>query len=148
MILRPNSLEERQAVVTEATSWINTPYQHYARLKGIGVDCAQLPIAVYSTCGIIPAVEPRYAKQWHLNRGEELYLDWVKQFAVEIPVEDVGPGDFMIWKWGRTFSHGAIVKEPPKVIHAFIGIGVYIEDYSLHEELKQRPHRAFTVWEK
>lgn len=148
MKLRPDSDEERHAVMEEALSWLRTPYQHYARVKGAGVDCAQLPIAVYSTCGIIPAVDPKYPKQWHLNRSEELYLDWVKEFAVEIPEDQVGPGDFMVWKWGRTFSHGAIILNPPKLIHAFIGLGVCIDDYTRNEELKNRQRRAFTVWEK
>lgn len=145
--LRPASLEERMAVVEEAKTWLRTPYRHYARFKGFGADCAQMPIAVYSACGIIPDVDPSYTKQWHLNRGEELYLEWVRQFAVEIPEDQLGPGDFMVWRWGRTYSHGGIVLTPPKIIHAYVGIGVTIDDYSRHEELKHRPRLAFTVWE-
>ena len=72
----------RAAIVAEAMSWLGTPYAHRQRLKGVGVDCAQLPLAVYRACGLLPEVEPEaYAAQWHLHRGEELYLDTVARFA-------------------------------------------------------------------
>ena len=35
-----------RAVVTEARSWMGTPFQHQARVKGVGVDCAGLIIGV------------------------------------------------------------------------------------------------------
>ena len=37
--------DERAAVVAEAMTWIGTPWAHMAHLKGVGVDCANLPIA-------------------------------------------------------------------------------------------------------
>ena len=33
-------------IVTEARTWVRTPYHHQARLKGVGVDCAGLVIGV------------------------------------------------------------------------------------------------------
>ena len=32
----------REAVVTEAKTWIGTPFHHAARIKGAGVDCLML----------------------------------------------------------------------------------------------------------
>lgn len=45
---------QRQAVVAEAKTWIGTGFHHEARIKGAGVDCAQLLIAVFSACGFVP----------------------------------------------------------------------------------------------
>ena len=65
----------RERVVAEAMAWLGTPYAHRQRLKGVGVDCAQLPLAVYAAAGVIGEADVgAYASQWHLHRAEELYL--------------------------------------------------------------------------
>lgn len=139
--------ETRAAIVAEALSWEGTPYHPHARIKGAGVDCAQLPVAVYSACGCMPAIEPVYSEQWMMHRDEELYLAEVRRFSRQIPVEDAKPGDLIVWKFGRTYSHSAIVVEPPIVIHAVLkGRAVIRADISRDEELKTRPHLAFTVF--
>jgi cell wall-associated NlpC family hydrolase len=136
----------RDAVVAEALSWLGTPYAHRQRLKGVGVDCAQLPLAVYAAAGLIAPVDVgAYAPQWHLHRGEELYLGWVMRFGREIAREAVGPGDFALWRYGRTFSHGAILLGGGRVIHARRGLGVVIDDMDADEELRTRPRRLFTL---
>jgi len=110
----------RQDVVREALRWEGTPYHHRARLRGVGVDCAMLPAAVYEAAGLIPRVEPDYSPQWMLRRDEEQFLGWVTRFAREIVRETVGPGDLAIWKYGRCYSHSAIVIDMPDVLHAVI----------------------------
>ena len=47
----------RDAVVAEAKTWLGTPWRHMQRIKGVGVDCANLPAAVYEACGVIEHVE-------------------------------------------------------------------------------------------
>ena len=47
-------MDIRQAIIVEAESWINTPYHHNQQLKGAGVDCGQILVAVYSKFGFIP----------------------------------------------------------------------------------------------
>lgn len=137
----------REDVVREALTWEGTPYHHHARVKGVGVDCAQLPAAVYEAVGIIPHLSPRYSEQWMMSRDEELYLSYVFPYAREITRDEVAPGDFGIWKYGRTFSHGAIVIEPPVVLHAVIsGRAVVRANMDQEEELKRRPARFFTVF--
>ncbi|BCA57676.1 hydrolase [Sphingomonas sp. HMP6] len=138
----------RAAVVTEALSWELTPYHERARIKGVGVDCAQFPAAVYEAAGMIPHIEPDYNPQWMLHRDEEQYLGWVRTYAREIERAAVGPGDFAIWKFGRCFSHGAIVIALPEVIHAVIaGNGVLRGNADRDEELRSRAVKFFTLFE-
>lgn len=112
----------RQAVVEEALSWLRTPYHPHGRVKGAGVDCAQILIAVYGTAGMLSADAMRqleqlhYSPQWHLHRGEELYLGWLDRYAT--PTETPGPGDVAIWQFGRTFSHAGILVDAKHVVHA------------------------------
>lgn len=141
--------EQREAVAAEARSWLLCPYHHHARIKGVGVDCAQLPIAVYSAVGLIPEMEPSYSEQWHLHRSEELYVQHVLKFGREIGRDDVRTGDLVLWRWGRTYSHGGIVLDYPMVIHAYVGVGVQIDDMTTHHDLAdgaRHPARFFTLW--
>lgn len=110
--------ETRAAIVAEALSWLSTPYHHHGRIKGVGVDCAMLPAEVLEAVGAIPHLEPEYSPQWMLHRDEEKYLEWVRPYAREICREQVQPGDLVMWKFGRTYSHSAIVIDPPTIIHA------------------------------
>jgi len=140
--------DQRERVETEARTWLRTPYRHHARLLGKGVDCAQLPAAVYEAAGMVPHLEPRYVREWHLHRSEEMYVDWALRYAREIPREQAGRGDLGLWRYGRTFSHGVIVLSPELGIHARIGAGVELVDLMRDEDLRPggREARFFTLW--
>ena len=140
--------EQRDLVCREAMTWLGTPYHHQARVRGAGVDCAMFPAAVYEAAGVMPHVEPKYSREWHLHRGEELYIEWALKYAAEVDEASVGPGDFVVWRWGRTYSHGAIILDWPQVIHSYIRIGVTLDDANQHEELRTRPRRFFSPWRR
>ncbi len=135
----------REGIVAEALSWLGTPYAHRQRLKGVGVDCAQLPFAVYRACGLLGEGElDPYPAQWHLHRGEELYVDEVVRLGGR-EVASAQPGDLLLWRYGRTFSHGAIVVEAGGAVHAVRGQGVVLADPCRDAEFGSRPVRAFTL---
>ena len=137
--------EQRASVVAEARKWLGTPYHHAAQCKGAGVDCAMLPAAVYRAAGLIPEFKvDHYSPDWHLHRDVERYLDIVTAHATEVP-EPTGPGDFVLYRWGRAFAHGAIIVEWPTIIHAMIDIGVTL-DLGDTGRLSDRPRRFFTLW--
>lgn len=130
------------AIVAEARTWLGTPYHHHARVKGAGVDCAQILFAVFAAVGLIEHVDfTEYAHDWHLHRGEEQYLSWLARYAVE--VEQPQPGDVAVFRFGRTFSHGGIVA-PEGVIHAYIGRGVILSRLN-EEPLDGRPVKFWSV---
>jgi cell wall-associated NlpC family hydrolase len=110
--------EKRQQVLEIARSWCGTPFHSEARLKKVGVDCGQLLLAVYEEAGLIPHVETEhYPADYHLHRSKEWYLTLVQQFAKEIEGPPK-PADLALWRFGRVYSHGAIVVEWPTIIHA------------------------------
>lgn len=138
--------EQRAAVVREALSWLGTPYHHAARIKGAGVDCGQILAAVYEAAGLIPHVEPEpYPHDWHLHRGVERYRGHVEQFAHRTD-RTPQPGDVALFRWGRCISHGAIVIAWPQVLHAFVGLGVILDDADANMELRARFAGAWTFW--
>lgn len=139
--------DARTAIVAEALTWEGTPYHRRARIKGVGVDCAMFPAEVYQAVGLIPRLDPAYTSDFYLHRDEELYLEWVRPHAREIDRSAVEPGDFAIWRFGRTFSHGAIVLDPPIVMHAVIVGGAVIRgDMDRDEDLRRRPVLFFSLF--
>jgi cell wall-associated NlpC family hydrolase len=141
----------RAAVVAEARGWLGTRYHHHGRIRGVGVDCAMLLAEVYERCGVAPHVDPgSYPTDWHLHRSEEQFLGWLDRVgAREIPAP--AAGDIGLFKFGRCFSHGAIVVDLagqlPQLVHAYVRRGVVLT--ALDEEpLSGRPVRWFTLWPK
>lgn len=115
--------EQREAVIKEALTWEKTPHHNGARIKGAGVDCGQFPIAVYSAVGLMPDIQGlRYSAQFHLHRDEEWYLKIADANGTR--VEKPQRGDFALYKIGRIYSHGAIVMNWPRIIHAWVHVGV------------------------
>ena len=151
-----------------ARSWLGTPYHHMGRVKGAGVDCAMFPLEVYREAGLIDDIEvPYYPLDWMLHRSEEIFLGIVQQYATERPVVvgrdletaaaetaplatargSAKPGDFVLYRFGRCFAHGAIVLEWPIVIHAVNGNGVILSDGEREGILVGRAKRFFSLWE-
>jgi NlpC/P60 family putative phage cell wall peptidase len=143
------------AVVAEARGWIGTPYHHRAAVKGAGVDCARLLIEVYAAVGVIEAFDPGdYPPDWHLHRDQERYVAAIARFAAEIAPDpaSIRPADVVVWRYGRTFSHGGVVTgEPgrapasgwPWIVHAFAPAGLVEEACAIGSMLDGRPMRVF-----
>lgn len=154
MMTAPNDLTEselRAAIVAEAESWIGTKYHNHARVKGVGVDCGQLLLGVYGAVGILPVDFDvgYYPEQWHMNRDEERYLGIVKSFGHEIPGPPK-PGDAVMFKFGKCFSHGGIVTEWPMIVHAIRLANVTLENVERctfgPRALANIPRKYFSYW--
>lgn len=120
-MLPENAASERDRVVAVARTWIGTPYHPGGRVKGAGCDCLTLLAEVYSEAGVLPRIHiPYYPKDWHLHRGAERYMEGLLHYAreIETPPEQA---DIVLWKFGRCYSHGAIVVQWPHIIHACSG---------------------------
>ena len=131
------------AIIAEAMSWERTPFHHKAMIKSVGVDCAHVLLGVYSAVGLVPVFSvDDYPPDWHLHQGEERFLEVIKQYADE--VDDPQHGDVVMFKFGRCCSHGAIVIEWPRIIHAYYGQGVVQADAN-EAHLKSRIHSFWRV---
>jgi len=140
----------RQRVCRIARLWPGTPYHHMGRMKGVGVDCAMFPLEVYREAGLIADIEiPFYPPDWHLHRSDEIYLKIVQQRASELQSHETPqPGDFVLYQFGRTWSHGAIVLDWPLIIHAVVQHGVIFSDGEKDGMLVGRPRRFFSIFSK
>lgn len=139
-----NHAAQRAAVVAEARTWLGTAYHHQGRVKGVGVDCATLLCEVYEAAGIIPHVDPTpYPQDWHLHRDGERYLGWLHQYA--FPASEPVVGDVIIWRFGRCFSHAAIMCDNDHIIHSYLDQGVRLERRDA-AVFAGRDVKYFTLW--
>lgn len=136
----------RAQVVSEARTWLKTPYHHQAAVKGVGVDCAMLLVSVFKAVGLAPTtLDPRpYPNDWHMHRSEEKFLGWLGQYGTS--VESPQPGDVAVWRFGRTFSHGAIVVDADgTIVHAYMDAGCVVLGNLSESALAERPVRYWRV---
>jgi len=156
--MNPAELAQRAAVVAEAKTWLGTKFHHEARVKGAGVDCLQLLVGVFQNVGLVGKIEiPHYPIDWNLHRDAERYLEGLFRYGHEIPGPPL-PGDIAMWRFGRCFSHAAIVVEWPTVIHAHMGANVRLENAEAAAWLmkigegdeadrgKPRPRKFLSLW--
>lgn len=137
-----NASTARQSIVNEAKSWLGTPYLHMGRQRGVGADCATFIAEAFTNAGLIPYQEIEYYHiAWNLHRDRERYLEIVLQHAVEVDPRKSPPqpGDVVLWRYARTYSHGAIVINWPTIIESMMNRGVVLSDASIH----RKPLRLF-----
>jgi len=123
----PVDPEARKRVVTEAQSWLKTPYVTGGQVKGAGADCATLLYCVYRNCGFVPAdgIEVFSPDAW-CHWTEEKYKFRVLRHAKQI-AEGVAngslraePGNILLLRTSnsRVYNHGGIIVQWPTIIHA------------------------------
>lgn len=116
------TIDTRERIAAEARAWLGTPYHRHACIKGIGVDCAQILIAVYASVGLVDQIDAgNYASDWHLHRREEVYVDWLDRYGERIERAQVQLGDVALFKFDLTHSHSGIVvgTNPLTFVHAY-----------------------------
>lgn len=117
--------------VAAAREWLGTPYRHQASVKGEGADCLGLVRGVWrATQGSEPEETPAYHPDWAEVGGEETLLEAARRWLVEKPVEEMRPGDILLFRMaeGAPVKHCAILSEigraEPRMIHAYWGRAV------------------------
>lgn len=140
-------MTDRDSIVEAALGWLQTPFHHEARVKGVGVDCLQLIIAAHLEAGLLPAniddSLDHYPHDAHLHNSDEQYIAGLLGHGwseVEAPLK----GDVAMFKIGRRYSHGVIVTDWPNAIHAYVGRRVGCVDCLNDAELSNRPVRFFS----
>lgn len=142
--------EGRAAVVAEARSWVGTPYADNCGLKGAGTDCGQILIKVFAAAGLIEDFSTGYyAPQHHMHSTEERYLSFIMARAREIEGSPK-PGDIVMFKLGKVFSHGGIIIGWPMIVHALRPGGTMIDNVDRctlgPRALANLPRKYFSLW--
>lgn len=145
-------VDQRACVIAEARKWISTPYKNCADLRGVGVDCGMLLVRVFCDTGLCAPFDPRpYPADWHLHRSEERYLGFIFDRCAE--VTEPQPGDVVVFRYGRTYSHGGIVTKtaPLTIVHAYYAVRKVTEqriDRDSELSNPKRDRKFFSYWKR
>lgn len=119
----------RTDIITEARTWLGTPFHHQARLQGVGVDCAGLLIGVARNLGLI---DPAWDVQGYDRNpdGSTLMAACLQQLDL-IDRTAMQPGDVVMVRFDAHPQHLGIVGDyrhgGQSIIHASGEAGSVIE---------------------
>ncbi|MEW9806800.1 NlpC/P60 family protein [Mesorhizobium marinum] len=115
------------AVVTETMTWLETPYRHQGRRKGVGCNCIGLVLGVWRAVhGGLPERPGPYAADWAEAGGSERLLEAARRHFVEKPRGAMAPGDVMVFRWRPHLQakHAGILIGAGRFVHAYEGMAV------------------------
>jgi NlpC/P60 family putative phage cell wall peptidase len=124
--------ELRQAIVTEARSWIGTPYRHQGFAKGVGCDCLGMVRGVWSAIyGCAPESPPSYSSDWAEASKEETLLAAARRHMTELAPTEMAPGDLIVFRWRPHLpaKHCGILAGPDRMVHAYDAAGKVAEGH-------------------
>ena len=114
----------RASIISEARSWIGTPYHHQASLKGVGADCLGLVRGVWHTIhGFEAETPPGYSRDWAEASGHETLLDAAGRHMTAGGIASMQPGDILIFRFraGVPAKHIGVLVSPTSFVHAIEG---------------------------
>ena len=126
----------REAIVAAGRSWLDTPFVHEARLKGVGVDCAGVIIGVAREVGLSDYDISGYGRvpEPARMRGElDANMD-------RITLAEILPGDVLWCRIERDPQHLALITEiepEVKILHSYQSVGRCVE-HRLDEAWRRR----------
>ena len=145
---------DRPAIIAEARRWLGTPFRDSCGLLGQGVDCLWFCYGVYQALGHVPkGIIPPYSPQFLMHQTDDPFLREIAPYTVEIAPDEAQMGDMVIFKFGRCYSHSALIIAWPKIIHAHKPANCVLEDNAINNQLLardahgERPRKFFTLRE-
>ena len=129
-------------VISAALQWEGTPYHNHARVKHVGVDCAQLCVGIALQCNRITDVQlqniPNYSPEWHLHNREEKLIEQLESFNCHrVDSSNTIPGCIVCFRFGRATSHLGVMVNETQFIHARVDVGRVVVN-TMNEEWAKR----------
>jgi NlpC/P60 family putative phage cell wall peptidase len=113
-----------EQVIAFARSWLGTPYQHQASLKGVGCDCLGLLRGIWRELyGSEPEVPPPYTPDWAEGSGMDALSEAANRWLIHDESLEITPGSVLLFRWRDHLpaKHCAIATSPSTIIHAHDG---------------------------
>lgn len=111
----------RADIVTEARTWVDTPFHHQARIKGVGVDCAGVVIGVAHALGLSDFDYTCYGREPHRGQLRAILDEHMDKVA------EAQPGDVLLMAFAVEEQHLAILTDTNTIIHAYGNVGKCVE---------------------
>jgi NlpC/P60 family putative phage cell wall peptidase len=131
----------RVDIVSEARGWIGTRWQHQARERGVGVDCAGLIVGVLRATGAAPIDRIDAAERIAAGYGRVPSGSMLKRLCAEnltpVDARAIEPGDIGLFRFDAEPQHLGIFSDH------LAGLGL-IHAYAVARRVVE--HRFDSVW--
>ena len=119
----------RQEVVSSARSWLDTPFHHQGRCKGVGVDCIGLVLGVARELALVP---PDFEITGYARNPDGVSLmAHAERHMQPLPFAQMQAGDVVVVRFDRDPQHfgvlGNYLHGGLSIIHAAGAVGRVIE---------------------
>ena len=126
-------------IVEAARKYLGVKFRHQGRSMATGVDCAGLVICTLRDIGMTPVDTTDY----NMTPDPVQMLSIIVQSAVEIPINDMMPGDVLWMRFATEPQHVAIATENG-IIHSYSNRGRVVE-HALNDVWRKRIVKCFRV---
>lgn len=113
----------RKDIVEEARTWINTPFKHQMREKGVGCDCIGLILGIAWSFGFTEYDCNNY-KPGSVNKDEIIYQ--AERLGKRIPKSEMKIGDIVLLNSESLLTHAGILTDYREdmfgIIHAMMSM--------------------------
>ncbi len=111
----------RVSIIEEAKTWINTPFKHQGRLKGVGGDCISVLVGIAKKFGYDKKVNFKddvdYVN-YHKMPLNSLLRENMDRYFDKVSFSEGLPADILLFWFVRQPQHVAILLENHLIIHA------------------------------
>lgn len=142
-------MTQAQTIVTQARTWIGTPFHHQARLKGKGCDCLGLIIGVVDELGLKDKHGQPLAGYDEVTYSKEpdgAYLtEKLTSLLDEVPIAEAQAGDLALFKVRENPQHMAFLTDYENtlgMVHSYAPARRVVE-HRLDDDWKQRLVKVF-----
>ena len=136
-------MAKRLEICKELMSYIGTPYHHQARLPGVGLDCAGVPVCIAKKFDLHNGVVEDMFGYSRIPDGTSLMETLRKGTAKEKSLNELKIADIILFKFLNNPQHLGIYMPDNKIIHSYSVIGKVV----LHNFDEKWKNRVVSVFE-
>ncbi|MGB9180273.1 MAG: hypothetical protein WCB68_13655 [Pyrinomonadaceae bacterium] len=141
----------RDDIVTEARTWLGTPFGHQGRTKGFEVDCVNLEAEVGLATGAVPDIE--FEKTYRRRSDGETMVQLFEQYLDPIEWREALPADVLVIRYSKSQWHCMIISKVEGTEITVIEAGMgrtskqpeMVTEHRIDWSTKRRIHSAYRV---
>ena len=149
LLSKDYDMPDSNTIVTQARTWIGTPFHHQARLKGKGCDCLGLIVGVVDELGLKDKHGQPLAGYDEVTYSKEpdgAYLtEKLTVLLDEVPIAEAQAGDLALFKVRENPQHMAFLTDYENtlgMVHSYAPARRVVE-HRLDDDWKQRLVKVF-----
>lgn len=129
----------REQLISEARSWLGTPFHHQGRVKGAGVDCVGVLVKTLSIFNLLTVDNTNYSR----NPNGDYLIRMCELYFNPIPMDEILPGDILVFAWGKEPQHLALYTDIG-ILHAHVRVKKVVE-HIYDDPWKKRTVAAYRI---